>query len=296
MDDLMFDPTIQSVGDLIQKANKLWEKRTLKIKEQMAVEKEKLEKAQAQESTLLAKISKGKKLIGKLQRDYFKLEAKIQKEKTSAVMNRELKVEDVKSGRASVSEFYRRGKNQQELSGMAIDEFLNEIDGVLDMIRAESKSIIELEYEKAKLRNVIANLSYYPAKGLSQAHSEQIKYINFNMNILYEDVMIGNSQLKQKEAEIHLMDGKSLGSGYAWNRIAFEEAKNIKFSAIMPKNLIADLMKQLLPYEGTESLLNVKLNLGMNIKTPSISVSPIMGFGNKKEIKAVSTANLNIGG
>jgi len=277
MDEGMIDSTIQSIGDLVQKANEFWQEQTEKRKEHEEKLKGVLETALAEETGLIKELTAAKKTVAGLESEYFELEKSVEKEEKKRVGKEQLTAEKVKSGEITLRAYQARGVTAEQKTSLIISGILEKLKASLNVIRSKKKEILQQELELAKLKNKVFRLNLYPGQVLSKAYQNQIEYLNTNMSVLHADVVQSDSSAKQLEHQLHLSEGKGLSAGHRWNRLTLEQAQRILFDPIIPEALIKDLKQQLQEFQGTEELINIILHMAPG-KDPSLEVNPAAGI------------------
>jgi len=275
--------TIESIGDLVKKADIRWREQTEKRKAHEAQLKEVLDNAIIEESGLHKKIVADKKAVNILQQEYFKLEELAEKEAKKTVEKEQLTAADVESGKITLKQYQSRGISEKKKSDLIVEKILQELEHSLNLIRIKRKKVLKKELELAKLHRKIFRLSLFPGEVLSKAYKDQKEFVDREMNSLYQDVVTAESNTKLLEHKIHLAEGGGLSSGHRFDRISLEQAQRILFDPIIPESLIADLKKQLQQFQDPTELINVILHSPPG-RSASIEAVPAAGYGPKKEV------------
>jgi len=275
--------TILSITDLVKKADIRWKEDEQKRADHKAKLKGILNTAIGEESGLIKKLTQEKKVVAGMEKEYFEMEKKVEKETTAAVEKNELTAEKVKSGEISIREFQARGVTAGEKVSLIIAGILEKLKASLKVIRSKRKEVLQKELELAKLKNKVNSLRLYPAQILSKSYQDQIEFLNTNMGVLHAAVVTSNSSVKLLEHFLHLTDGRGLSAGHSWTRLTLEQAMKIPFDPILPESLIQDFKQQLHTFQDPEELINVRLHTPPG-RDSSIEVDPAAGIGPIKQV------------
>jgi hypothetical protein len=220
-----------------------------------------LDEAIKKESTLQEQLKKDREIIGKMEAEYLDLEAKVENEKRTAIEESSLKEIDVKEGRVSLTEFFRKGKKKKEIIKMTIEEVMKELSETLETIRSKRKEILTTELSICEQQRIIFNLGLYPGAVLKKNLEGLKEFVEREMNILFGTFATTFHDLEMKKTEMLLTEGKGLGAGHSWSHLTFSEAHAVIFNPILPKKLIPELKEKLKEFEGTDQRLNITYRL-----------------------------------
>jgi len=156
------DTEIGTVSALLQRINEEYERRKEEVEIQDWANKELLTTATNEEKALIEEISKGKKVVKKMISDYEKIEADVEASERKKIEENVLHEGDVKSGKASLAEFRKKGKYDAEIAEEALKKSVSELEMSLSAIRGLNLEILKLQERLGECRNTIRNLTIRP--------------------------------------------------------------------------------------------------------------------------------------
>jgi len=263
---------IQTVPELVKHIIDHWEKEK---KESLAAETEQRKKLTIEiqkEQSLEKKLKESRSIAKKMELEYMQLEARIEGEKKSMIEIRSLKEEDVKSGKITLSEFYKMGKTKDQVYAETVKETMKELEQGLKAARAKRLEILNFEKELLETQTKIRYLIIEPGRILQRSLKDLAQFAEREIGHFLEEVHSSKHQLEQVKGQLLLTEGKSLGPGYSWSRLTIEQAKRLQFSPLLPLECIAALKSKLQSYKNGDIV-----NVTFFLRTKGIDVTPIGG-------------------
>lgn len=230
-----------------------------KRKEAKKIEEEQREKLMAEmkrEEELKAKLKEEKAIAEKMIAEYQGIERKIEKEAARDVEEKSLTEVDVQSGKVSLSEFLKSGKNRKERLEMAVAQSQGELKEVLSTVRQKNLEILGIEKELYQTQDRIFSMAVFPLQILEGAFKSLVDFIGYQGGFLREEISGAKSELDQIENKLNLATtGQALTSGFRWPDLSFDEARRVEFDPTIPERHIEKLKVALKEFEGLKDIL-----------------------------------------
>ena len=251
---------IDSVPDLVSRITGQW-----RVREEEAValqrqQEAKLKAAIQDEKEITKKLKMAHSLAAKMEKEFSNIEAEVETKKREQIEKNSIMEDDVKSGRITLREFSKKGKNNQKISEEVIRKTTDELEHSLKAIRAKNLEILQLEKSLCASQNLIRNLIIQPARILQRVIEDCKEITDNELGLFLQDAYGDAESLKLAEHKLLLTEGKSLSVGHSWNG-KIEEINRVIFDPILPYELITKLKTELKKHEGKDSIINVVYSL-----------------------------------
>lgn len=263
---------IKGIGDLIQKVKARYAEEEKKARDEEKRNEEEMRAAAEKEIEIRTKIAKAKQVAEKMEREYFELEAKIEKAKRREIEKGALKEKDVKSGKISLDEYIKKGKSDKKISEEVINQIVEELKQALKAVRAKRLEILNLEKELCEIQIRIRHLSTYPGRSLQKSLEGLQDFLKRELGVIFEDAYQVKWNLEQIDTKLLLTQGKSLSPGHRWEAMTVDQAKRISLDPILPEGFVSKLYGELSKY-GSDESVSVAYFLGKGNSPGSLDVS-----------------------
>lgn len=245
-----------SIPDLLKKIDREDEKQREQARiKQVALEKD-LVIAFKREEELKETIATAREIAEKMQDDYLGLEAKIGKEKLAEIEKESLRKKDVLAGKASIRDFVREGKREDQIANEAIEKTAAELEQGLNAIHEKGKEILELKDTLGECRNRIRGLIIQPLRFRQESLKTLKEYTEEQIGGYSAEMEIYRTEWDRVKTKLQLIKkGVSLSSGYTWEAMSPIDAQRIIFSPIIPLDCIAQLKSELEKYRDADRVV-----------------------------------------
>lgn len=189
--------------------------------------KKRADRERAQRAAL-DKLEATRAALERMKSDYKAIEAEIEKKARVEIEASEVTEAKVKSGEASIREFFKSGLDGDAITARARKEAETKLAESMTLIRGKALEIFNLELEEAQARREIVFCATYPGQS-------QIARLKAEVQALEQGVaavLCGYSQAvadvdRAKRDVLLCSDGSP--SGISFDSLTFEELKDLRF-------------------------------------------------------------------
>lgn len=245
---------IDNVPDLMKRITERWDEKRKEAESLQAEQKERLKNEIKLESTIQDHLKNVRSVVSYLEKDYPKLEAKVEKEKRAQIEKDSLREKDVLSKRITLREFASVGKSEEAISAQVIKESTEEIELSLKVIRKKNLEVLKLEKSLCECQNKIRNLILRPAQILQQVLKDCGEITDQEIGYFLQDNYGLREDIQQVEHKLQITDGKSISGRFVFENRTMAEARALQFSPLMPLSCVEKLKSELEKYEGSENI------------------------------------------
>jgi len=248
-----------------------WKEEQIKALKEEESQKEKLAMEAQREQTLEKKLKESRSIAERMEQEYLQLEARIEGEKRAMIETSSTREQDVLSGKVTLSEFTKRGLSEKKIYEKAVEQTMIELEQGLKAARVKRLEILNLEKELLETQTRIRYLIIEPGRALQRSLKDLAQFAEREIGLFLEEVHTSKAALEEVKSKILLTEGKSLGPGYSWSRLAIEQAKRLQFSPIIPLECIAALKSKLESFKDSET---VNVTYFLRTKTIDVTSTP----------------------
>lgn len=258
---------------LVELAKERHEEVVKKASVQEKANQKQIDELTAKEKELKVDIEAGRKQLEKMIDEFNQLEKETAIRNLEEVKENASTVEDVKSGKITMTEFSAKGMQDSDIEKTVILKTQADLESASDAIRSKAVDIVRLELELFKVQNTIHNLTLNPVRSLLTSYTGLLDMLQFQLGPLASESHQSQSEKVQKEHEIMLIEhGVSVGGGYTWSNITLEQAYLLKFDPIVPKEEIPSLLEKLAEFKADD---NVRLTVSFRTKGSFFPGDPV---------------------
>ena len=198
-------------------------------------------KLAAKEKQLIVDIAKSQEKIAEKEAEFILLQKGILAKNKAEIEGQSIKSKDVLSGKKTMRDFLRLGKQERQIHIESIEQTQSEMAEISGIIRAENRRIMSLELRLLVTQNTVRGLASRPAQGLSITLKALTKYLDGMIAPLQTTSEI-QGRIRTKKESISLADGGgSLSRGHAWSDLSVEEMGRLRFSPVISEDHILAL-------------------------------------------------------
>jgi hypothetical protein len=253
------------IGSLIEKISKEYRRLEEEAKAEEATQREKLNALIMKEKKIKVDLAAAQEVSKKMETEYLAIEEKVESEKRAAIEETSLKEIDVKEGRVSLTDFFKRGRRKAEITRMTIEQSQKELADILKAVRGWNLEIMELEKALYQTQVDFRYVVTYPGRIMQTKLKGLKEYLDSQIGAFLYDMPQAASALEQINHKIQLTQGRSLSPGHTWEARPLKEAKKIIFSPIIPFELVSELKEKLTNMEEDRPIV-VSYFLGRGTK------------------------------
>lgn len=272
---------ILTVPDLTRRINESYDRKRQEAQLLQQQQEDLLKIAVEEEKELIEKLDVAKEITAKMEQEYSEIEARTEGEKRAQIEVNSIREKDVLSGKVTLREFTKKGISEKAIYEKTTKETVAELELSLRAIRMKKVEILEIERSLYSCQSRIKNLILQPALILQRVHKDMLEVSDTEIGEFLADVYGSREALKQTEHLIFLTQGKSLSSGYRWDRLTPKEALKIQYDPILPFELIPKLKTELAKLKDAEFVSVVFYLRAKDIDVTSIFKKTKLSRGDK---------------
>lgn len=209
--------------------------------------------ALTEQARIHKELEEAQTIVAKMEEDYMTHFTKLEAEKKKALDAKNVTMVDVQSGKITLDELIKSGKKEGQLKEMAEAQALEELADAMTAIREKRVAVLVLERDLHYQRRIVFTMRLRPAIDLVKAYRDHADAMEIESGDLHKDRMESDVSVKQKEHELGLVAGKSLGSGKMWEGLTLEQARRLILDPVLPERLIPELMEELKKAGGKQA-------------------------------------------
>ena len=284
------DTKILTIPSLLARVDEELEKQLAERKRLEAENQESLNAAIQKERGLVDEIGKAKNIAKKMIAEFRGIEIEAVKEKRKEAEGTALREADVRSGKAKLEDFHKKGKWDKAISDETRKESTAELEQTLKVIREKNLEILMLEDSLGECRNTIRGLSMRPGRFMLEFLKTIREFTEDEMGAFLAEMEGYRFSWNQVKEKILLTQGKTMSGRHVWSGLTMDEARDLQFSPLLPTECIEKLKSELDTYEGADG---IALTLYVKLKTIEItSLTPRRGLLQTTDVKEDPTAKL----
>jgi len=267
---------IQTMPELVKHIIDHWKSEQIKALKEEESQKQKLTVEIQKEQNLIAELKKARLIAAQMEADFLEIEARTEGEKRAMIETAAIREQDVKSGKATLAEFLKKGKTEKQIYEKSVEQTMKDLETGLTAARSKNLEILEFEKELLETQTRIRYLIIEPGRALQRSLKDLAQFAEREIGFFLEEVHTSKTALEEVKSKILLTEGKSLGPGHSWSRLTVEQAYGLQFDPILPLSCIGTLKTKLQSYKSGDVL-----NVTYFLRTKTIDVTSI-SFGDKK--------------
>jgi len=285
------------IGSLIEKISKEYRRLEEEGKAEEEIQRKNLDELIGKEKRIKVDLDKAQEIVKGMESEYLAIETKVESKARTDIEETSLKEIDVKEGRASLTDFFKRGRKKAEITRMTIEQAGKELADILKAVRSKHLEIMELEKSLYRCQIDFRQMAIYPARIMTEKLKKLKEYLDSQVGAVVYDLPQASSALEQVCHKLELTKGRSLSPGHTWEARPLKEAKKIIFSPIIPFELVQELKEKLASMEEGRPIV-VSYFLGRGTKpgpgTVDVDYSLLAGRISKTSKEEINKATLSI--
>lgn len=211
-----------------------------------ALEKELSSKLGEQEKLKAAAEERVATLRAELERmkaEYREVLTKVEAETREALMAKAVKLEDVKSGRTSLSKYYAEGLPDREIEAKARAQAETKTFELLQLIREKARALLGAEVEELRAENELYYLRTAPGMFWIQSLKEFMKNAESKVSAILGGWPLCRTKLDERKRQLEIANDSGLAEGEIWRDLNREALEALRFSPLVPEEYLVDLQK-----------------------------------------------------
>lgn len=176
----------------------------------------------------LDKLEAQRAALSRMKADYKAIEAEIEKKARVEIESSEVTGEKVKSGGASIREFFNSGLNADAITARAHKEAEAKLAEPMKLIRDKALEIFNLELEEAQARREIVFCATYPGQSQVARLKAEIQMLEKGIASVLGDYSQAAADVDRAKRDVLLCSNGS-PSGVSFDSLTFEELKDLRF-------------------------------------------------------------------
>ena len=245
-------PTADRLVEMAKERHKEVENKASKAEK---ANQKQIDELTVREKELKVEIEAGRKQLEKMIVEFSQLEKETAIKNLEAVKEDTATIEEVKSGKISMTEFYASGMKDEEIEKAVVLKTQDDLETASDAIRSKGIDVVKLELSLSETQSTIHQLMLNPVRTLLTSYIDLRDMLSYQLGPLAEEGHASYNEKIQKEHEMMLIEHQvSVGGGYTWSNISLKQGYLLKLDPIMPKEHIPSLLEQLAGIEADDDV------------------------------------------
>ena len=217
------------------------------------------------------KIARLKAELERMKADYYQVLAKVEGEERQRLTAAAETIEDVRSGRVSLQDYYARGKRQEQLDAEVRTAADAKCLDLLRLVREKAKAVIEEEitffYATAEVDYAMAAPALMWITGLKEFTARAEGMVNA---ILVQGMPLSRMKLETKKQERDQANDHGMAQGERWNSLDAVGLRELRLDPRIPEKYLPELSAAIAEIDGTDTTVDIIMNYRRRDKVFSV--------------------------